>query len=73
MSIQGSGEHPASPAQGRVWASKDEINQSGASDVSTFVSRSAGVYICCAKFCDAPMKILLTLLNVPINDHSATR
>jgi hypothetical protein len=41
MSIQGSGEHPTFPAQGRVWALKDEKNQRSAADVSSFVSRSA--------------------------------
>ena len=45
-----SGEHPAFPAQGRVWGSKTEINQYGAVDVSTFVSRSAGAIDSCAKF-----------------------
>src|SRR5213595_2082398 len=41
-SIQGSGNTPAFPAQGRVWAPKSEINQRGVADASSLVSRSAG-------------------------------
>ena len=52
-SIQGSGEHPTFPAQGRVWAEKIEIIQRDELAVSSFVSRSAGVIICCGELCDA--------------------
>src|SRR5882672_5706394 len=37
----GTPEHPAFPAQGRVWAQKPSINRRGVADVSSFVSRSA--------------------------------
>src|SRR6478735_9308614 len=35
-----SGEHPAFPAQGSFWEQNVELNQRGATVVSTFVSRS---------------------------------
>src|SRR5258705_6832457 len=50
-----SGGNPAFPAQGSIWGQKVELIQRGATVVFTFVSRSAGATICCAKkFCDAP-------------------
>jgi len=36
-------------------AQKVSINQCDETDVSSFVSRSAGAIICCAKFFDAPV------------------
>ena len=44
-----SGGTPAFPAQGRMQAQKVQLDQYGAADVSTFVSRSAGLKIAVQK------------------------
>jgi len=50
-----SGGNPTFPAQESIGAQKVSINQCDETDVSSFVSRSAGAIICCAKFFDAPV------------------
>src|SRR3954452_20421994 len=49
-----SGEHPAFPAQGRVWGSKTQTKQCVAVVASMFASRSAEALNCCAKLPDGP-------------------